>query len=336
MNPAVKAIEYYLPEKTLSNEDLQNVFSHSIPEEDFIKLGIKQRHIRNENQTAIDLAYEAAEKLFQSGAVQRNEIDALIYCSGHNDYITPPNSCVLHGRLSLSENVATYDLTHGCSGYIYGLNLAKAIILAYGYKNVLFLTGSILSIHLHPKDKASRMVFGDAGTATLIGHKEGNHSIGDFIMRTDGKGFDKIIIKDGMNRFPINPESFIERTDEYGNTISDASFAMDGVAVLLFTLKKVPALIYDTLHKNNLSIEEIDLFILHQANIFINEQVRKKMKIPEEKFHYCVENTGNTVHGTIPIALLDAISKGKVNAGNKILIAGFGVGLSWGATVITL
>ncbi len=336
-NSYIKHLNYILPSKKVSNDDLQKAFKNEIAPGDFEKLGIKNRFVIDGNVKASDLAFDAAIKLISENKIDKSEIDALIYCSAHHDYITPQTSCVLHGRLGLEENVATFDLTHGCSGYVYGLFLAKSLIESSGMKNILFLTGSTLSQYLHPKDKASLMVFGDGASATLIcADEKTNSSIGNFVMRTDGKGIEKIIIRDGGDRNHIGKNSHIEKTDAYGNVYSDATFFMDGISVFLFTLKKVPPLIEDTLAKNNLTKDNIDLYILHQANIFINEQIRKKLKIAPEKFFHFVENCGNTVHATIPIALSEAIKAGKAKKGDKILLAGFGVGLSWGATVITL
>lgn len=333
----IKALTYVLPSKKVSNDDLQKTFDNQIVPGDFERLGIKNRFIIDKDVKASDLAFDAAVKLISENKIDKNEIDALIYCSAHHDYITPQTSCVLHGRLGLGENVATFDLTHGCSGYVYGLFLAKSLIEGSGMKKILFLTGSTLSQYLHPKDKASLMVFGDGGSATLIcAEEKGDSAIGNFIMRTDGKGMEKIIIRDGGDRNHITERSHIEKTDSYNNVYSDSTFFMDGISVFLFTLKKVPSLIEDTLKKNDLTKDDIDLYILHQANIFINEQIRKKLRISPERFFHYVENCGNTVHSTIPIALLEAIKAGKAKKGNKILLAGFGVGLSWGATVITL
>ncbi len=335
----INHLTYYLPEKVMDNAELMKDFEGLLNEGDFEKVGIKKRYIVDEGTTGSDLAFNAAERLFEETHFDRNQIDALIYCSVHQDHVTPATSCILHGRLNLNEDVATYDITHGCSGYIYGLSLAKSLIESLGMKNILFLTGSALTKYIHKKDKASRMVFGDGASATIISASNTPNEtkgIGQFILRTDGKGADKIIIKDGGERNKITPASLIEKTDEYNNTHTDASFYMNGTGILLFTLKKVPDLIEDTLKKNELTKNDIDLYILHQANVFIIEQVRKKMKIEAEKFFYSIENCGNTVNSTVAIALCEAIKAGKAKKGDKILIAGFGVGLSWGATVISL
>ena len=332
----IKSLAYYLPEETLGNDELQASFNSQIKKEDFDRLGISHRTIAGKGITASEMAFQAALRLFSENKIDKSQIDALVYCSLHADYITPPTSCILHQKLGLRENAATYDLHHGCSGYIYGLSIAKALIEGLKMKTVLFLTGSTLTKYLNKKDKASRMVFGDGASATLISSGDQKSHIGNFIYGTDGNDASKIMIKDGGEKYPLSESSFIEKKDEYENIYSDANFYMDGVSVFLFTMEKVPPLIEETLGKNNLQQNEIDLYILHQANNFVNEQIRKKMGIAPEKFFYYVENCGNTVQSTIPIALHEAIRTGKAKKGDKILLAGFGVGLSWAATVVTL
>ena len=176
-------------------------------------------------------------------------------------------------------------------------------------------------------------MFGDAGSATLIsgGEKGG---MGEFVFGTDGSGYDKIIIRHGADFRKVTEESLLEKTDDYGNVYTDAHYFMDAHDVLLFTLKKVPTLINDTLRKNNLAKDEIDLFVFHQANQFMNEQVRKMAGIDKEKFYLHIQNTGNTVQSTIPIALDAALKEGRIKRGSKVLIAAFGVGYSMCATVL--
>jgi 3-oxoacyl-[acyl-carrier-protein] synthase-3 len=331
----IKSIAWFVPEKKLGNDDIQKEFGGQIQEEDFSRLGIKHRGIANENTLPSDLAFEAAQKLVSENNINLGTIEALVYCSVHTDYITPATSSLLHQKLGLPEHCATYDIRHGCSGYVYGLSMAKAFIEGLGMSNILLLTSSALSRYIHKKDKASVMVFGDGASATHISSRS-EPGIGNFIFGTDGSGASTIIIKDGSDRYPLNTGSQVEKQDEYGNVYTDANFFMDGVKVFLFTLEVVPELIENTLKKNGLKVDDIDLFILHQANNFVNEQIRKKLNLAPGKFFYCVEECGNTVQASIPIALREATREKKAKKGDRILLAGFGVGLSWAATVITL
>lgn len=332
---SIQAISFYVPPKVETNEMLVQQFGNKISETVFKKVGVKERHIFEPVQPASTMALQAAENLFAEHSINRKEIDALIYCSVHHDYVTPSTSCVLQYKLGLNESVATYDLTFGCSGYVYSLSLTKSIIQSLGFKKVLLLTSSALTKYIHPKDHASRIIFGDGASATLLVAEENSEKgIGSFVFGTDGSGFEKIIIRHGADFQKVSPQSLEEKTDEFGNVYSDANYFMDGQAVLTFTMKKVPLLIEDTLRKNKLTKNDIDLFVLHQANDFMNEQVRKLAAIEKEKFYSHIENYGNTVQATIPIALKAAIAEGKIKSGSKVFVAGFGVGLSWCATVI--
>ncbi|MGZ4158888.1 MAG: 3-oxoacyl-ACP synthase III family protein, partial [Bacteroidia bacterium] len=213
---------------------------------------------------------------------------------------------------------------------------AKGLIDGCGCKNVLLLTSSTLTKTFHPKDKNSRYIFGDGAAATLISSSSGDKDIKPFIFGTDGKRGDRIIIKDGGARNPITKKSTIDFEDEYGNITNDAHFYMNGTSIFNFGLKTVPKVVEELLEKANLKLDDIDLFLFHQTNNFMNEMIRKKIGIPENKFIVHIENCGNTVSSSIPIALCEAIKNGKTRKGDRILVVGFGVGLSWAATIIEL
>ena len=336
-NAFISHVSYYVPEFVESNLDLQNEFPGKIDAELIRKLGVSSRHIVTNGLRASDMGALAAERLFIETNFDRSKIDALIYCSLNHDYITPATSCLIQKEIGLSNNVATFDLNHGCSGYIYCLALAKSIMQTLSMQNVLVVTATAPTKYVHPKNLAIRLLFGDASSATLLSTSpdpsKGN--IGEFVFGTDGKGYKKIIIRDGMDANPLVVASFEEKTDQFGNVFTDSSIDMDGPGTFFFILKKVPKLIEETLEKNNLDKNDIDLFVLHQANYMALEKVREKLNIEPERFFYSMETTGNTIQSTIPIALKDAMLQGKINSGSKVLIAGFGTGISWGATVLT-
>jgi 3-oxoacyl-[acyl-carrier-protein] synthase-3 len=219
---------------------------------------------------------------------------------------------------------------------VYGLSLAKGLIESSGIKNVLLLTSSTLTKKFNTKDKSSRFVFGDGAAATLISAGSSTHSIGSFIFGTDGKGAEKIIVRDGGARNPITENSFIENEDDYGNITSPANYFMDGPGVFIFGMKTVPDMIRKLLLQEQRSIDSIDLFIFHQANLFLINTIRNKLNISEDKVFNFISDVGNTVSSSIPIALSEAIKSGKARKGNTIVLAGFGVGLSWAATIIEL
>lgn len=336
MSSFIKAISYYLPEKIYSNEDFFSDFPDARQGIDnLLKIGVRNRHIVATNQTASDLAVEATHKLFNEHSLKPEDIDFLLFCAQEFDYYTPTTACVIQERLKLPKTCGALDYNLGCSGYVYGLSLAKGLIESSGMKNVLLLTSSTLTKTFHPGDKSSRFVFGDGAAATLISSRE-EKGIGSFIFGTDGSGMNRIIVKDGGARNPITEKSKQDVTDEYGNTTNDSTFYMNGTAVFSFGLKTVPALITDLLAKEQKRAEEVDLFIFHQANLFLVDAIRKKIGLPAEKVFNFMENTGNTVSSTIPIALAEAIKAGKAKRGDKVVVCGFGVGLSWAATLVQL
>jgi 3-oxoacyl-[acyl-carrier-protein] synthase-3 len=328
----ISAVSFHLPETSYSNED----FFREFPEmkgKSLEKTGVVHRKVVQPGDVPSDLALKAAEKLMEEHKIDRDEIDLLVYCSLDFDYYTPTTSTVIHGKLGLKNSCGAFDFSLGCSAYVYALATINGLMATTGVRNALLLTASGLTRFMNKKDKSNRFLFGDAGTATFITNS-GKGKIGPFVFGTDGKGFEKIIVRDGYMRNPISETSYIETTDEYGNVNSPANFYMDGLATFLFGVRRVPPMISELLQKANLSVSDIDLFIFHQPNVFLNETLRKKIGIPEEKFVHCMENFGNTVQATIPIAIHESIKNGRLKPGMKVVLAGFGVGLSWAATIV--
>lgn len=332
MGAKISAISYYLPDKTYTNEDFYREFPAS-KGTSLEKTGIYKRHIIATDETASDMALKAAERLFSEHQIDPQSIDFLILACIEPDYYTPPTSAVLHGRLGLKPSCGIMEYNHGCSAYVYGLGMADGVLTRMGARRVLFLTTSSLTHTFHPGDKSSRFVFGDAATATLLEHSD-SEDIGPYEYGTNGSGFKRIIVEDGKARNALTEASTVETTDDFGNITSRATFRMDGTGVFLFTMKTVPAMVDALLKKSGLDIEDIDYFVFHQPNEFLNEMLRKKIGIPEEKFIHCIRETGNTVQCTIPIALHEMYATGKLKHGTKVVLAGFGVGLSWISTVV--
>jgi 3-oxoacyl-[acyl-carrier-protein] synthase-3 len=334
MPSAIKHISYYLPENILSNNQFFDLFPELKSHENLKKIGVEERRISGENEIASDMAINAAKKLFSDYNILPSDIDFLIFSSLDLDFYTPATSIYIHKELGLSENCGTIDTTHGCSAYVYGLMLAKGMIEANGFKKVLLLNSYTLTKTLHPKDRASRYVFGDGAAATLVVQSE-KQGIGNSVVGTESKGWEKIILRDGGQRFPLSEKSNDEIKDEYGNVTTNKHLYMDGTGVFLFSIRRVPLIVKEVLEKNNLTLDEIDLFIFHQANLYMIQSIAKKIGIPTGKIFNNLQKIGNTVGSTIPIAYAQAIEAGKVNKGNKVLLIGFGVGLSWSTTVIT-
>lgn len=331
MDSFIKAISYYLPKKVLTNQDITKKFPEWTEEKIFEKVGIKERHIAAENETALDMAEKAANKLFTENEDLKEKIDFIIFCTQSPDYKLPTSACILQDRLGIKQSAGAFDFNLGCSGYVYGLSIAKAYVSSGLARNVLLLTSETYSKYLHPEDKSNISIFGDAASATVVS-TDGFLKIGEFVFGTDGSGYNQLIVKDGASRNPKNENNVTE--DENGHVVSSSHLFMDGQSIFSFTLKQVPKLVDELLAKNKFEKANIDLFVLHQANVFILEFLRKKLKIEKEKFYYCIENVGNTVSNSIPIALLNANDNGGLNNNKNILLAGFGVGLSWAGCIL--
>lgn len=336
MKAKIKSISYYLPEGTLTNHDLNQAFPEWSVDKISEKTGIHTRHIADDQTFSSDLAVRAAEKLLSEQEIERNTIDFLILCTQSPDYYLPTTACLVQDRLGLPITCGAFDFNLGCSGYIYGLSITKGLIESGQARNLLLITTETYSKFIHPKDKSIRTIFGDGAACThIVGVEETQNGILDFVLGTDGRGASNLIVKAGL-REKNNDALNVEFTDTYGNTRTEGSLYMNGQDIFSFTLKSVPKLVEDTLQKNKLNREDIDLFILHQANQFMLDALRRKMNIPEEKFFMFMEHCGNTVSSTIPIALSEAMRQGRAKKGSLILLAGFGVGYSWGGTIIKL
>lgn len=325
-------IASYLPQNTLTNEDLSILFPEWSPKKIEKKLGIRSRHIVGEEETALDMAVKASEKLFET--VDRDIVDYILLCTQSPDFLLPTSACILQYRLGLRIDVGALDFNLGCSGFVYGLSLAKGILSANIAKNVLLVVSETYSKHIHPQDKGNRSIFGDAASATLI-DKESLSKIHEFALGTDGSGWDNLIITNGGMRNGTKRNS-ADWTDENGALRNDDNLYMNGPEIFNFTIEAVPKLINQVLHKNQMSLDDIDYVIFHQANQYMLQYLRDIVGIAEDKFYIGMSETGNTVSATIPLALEKCIQDRIVKQGDKVLIAGFGVGYSYGATIITI
>ena len=319
----ISEIETYFPEKKVTNEDLQKEFPEWSPEKIFNKVGVKQRYTASAEETVLELAVKASEKLLKK--IDKNEIDFILFCTQSPDYHLPTTACILQDRLGLRKDIGALDFNLGCSGFVYGLSIAKGLIATGAAQNILLVTAETYTKYLRKSDKSNRTIFGDGVAATFIQKDEAKENF-QFILGTDGSGYDNLIVRNGGGKNRINKE------DEAGNCLY-----MNGQNIFIFTIEKIPALVKEILEKNNLTKNNVDYYIFHQANAHILRRQREILDIPEEKFYINLEKYGNTVSSTIPIALKDALETGKVKRGQKIMLIGFGVvGLSWGATIIEL
>jgi 3-oxoacyl-[acyl-carrier-protein] synthase-3 len=329
----ITAIEYYLPGRISTAADLAQEFAEWSTEQIAAKTGVRERHIAAADECSSDLVAAAANALFASGAASPAEVDYILFCTQSPDYFLPTTACLLQNRLGIPTTAGALDFNLGCSGFVYGLGLARGLLETGQASCVLLLTGETYSKFIHPADKSVRTIFGDAGAATLV-RSGGGSEWGPFVYGTDGTGANNLIVPMGAMREPRSAESAVEVTDEFGNQHSRAHLFMDGPEIFNFTLKRIPAVVSELLARSGKKLEEIDLFVFHQANRYMLDHLRRKMAIPPEKFVIAMEHCGNTVSSTIPIALKTAVAEGRLKGGDTVMLVGFGVGYSWGATLV--
>lgn len=336
MYARIRGISYYLPETRLGNDELSRIFPDLSADKILQNTGIRERRVVTEDTCSSDLAASAATALFASQALEPSEIDYLLFCTQMPDYILPTTACILQERLGIPTTSGSFDFSLGCSGFVVGLGLAKALIETEQARKVLLLTGDTSTRKVNPLDRSVRTLFGDGAAATLIEAAEIPFAaIGPFVNGTDGRGAKNLIIPAGGMRTPCNASTRVAQEREGGNVRSDEDLYMNGAEIFTFTLREVPKAVIELLQRAQLSKDEIDFFVFHQANRYILEFLRKKLGIPEEKFPICIEEFGNTSSSTIPITLAELQKSGRLQSGHRLLLLGFGVGYSWSGTIVT-
>ena len=332
MGAYIKAISYYLPERVVTNEDLVKEFPEWDVEKVYNKVGVKERHLAAESETAGDLAEKAALKLFEEYQVSPSDIDFLLLCTQSPDYRLPSTACILQDRLGIPTSAGAFDYDLGCSGCIYGMAVAKGLIAAGLASHVLLLTAETYTKYLHPDDKSNRTIFGDGAAACLISKEQGLAEIGDFVFGTDGSGADNLMVKTQGARFP--ERTGLSTEDDDGHVNREDFLYMNGSAIFNFTLEQVPPMMKQLLEKSGLGKDDIDYYVFHQANKYMLSTLRKICGLSKDKFHIDLEHTGNTVSSTILISLKDSLEQGLICPGMKVMACGFGVGLSYGGTIL--
>lgn len=332
-NVGIKAIAACVPSKTEYNKDL----GYLIPEEEIEKtinsIGIKERRIADKEVCSSDLCCKAAEKLIADNEIDKASIDALIFVSQTSDYHQPATACILQNKLGLNKSTLCFDVNLACSGYVYGLSIAYSFATQMGCNRVLLLVGETMSKITSDYDKESKPLFGDAGTATLIEKGEYGNTI--FSLNTDGSGSDVMIIPSGGFRNPSSKEAFEESVDKNGNKRNDYQFRMDGMDVFNFGMREEPKDIKHLLSLAELTMDEIDLLIYHQANKFMTDFFTKRLKFSTDKTPYSLDRFGNTSSASIPLTIVSEL-KSKYPEREKVILSGFGAGLSWGSVLLNL
>lgn len=329
-NINISAVSSAIPRNSVDLRELPEFSVDSEFERVIKTTGISNVRIAPDEITTSDLCYEAAISLFKSEDIDPSTIDGLLFVSQTGDYILPQTSIILQDRLKLKESTFCMDIPVGCPGYIYGLFTA-ANLLQSCCKRVLVLAGDTIGRKVNDLDRSSRMVFGDAATATLV--EVGINSL-SCEMYVDGKGYDKIIIPAGGARVPLSDSTKSVEEVESGNFRSQEDIFMDGMGVFNFVISKVPKQVKGMCAEAEIDVVNIDLFLFHQANRFIVNYLQKVLKINPEKAPVLVEGYGNTGPASIPL-LLSVLGNDlkKTSKLTNTFLSGFGVGLSWGGII---
>lgn len=334
MNAAIVGIEYYLPETVLTTKDLSLMFPEWAVEKIDAKTGIHARHIAAAGECASDLAVAAVHKLFASGICAPEQIDFLLFCTQSPDYILPTTACLLQNRLNLPRDAGALDVNLGCSGFVYALGIAEGLIATGQARALLLITADTYSKYLDKNDRVSRTVFGDGAAATFIQACEDKQGqFGPFVYGTNGQGADDLIVRNSGTRRSRDISSSGNAKDD-GDKEADMVLSMNGSRIFTFALTVVPRAVQSLLCKAGMTIDNVDLFIFHQANAYMLEELRRLCGIPKNKFQITMAHCANTVSSTIPIALKHATSERQLQKGAPVMLVGFGVGYSWAATII--
>ncbi len=315
----LSAIAEYLPERRVTNPELIGKFGF---EADFLdrKIGIAERRIAGAGESVSDMAVAAAQALFESHAARPDEIELLVLCTQNPDYKLPTTANLVQHRLGLRQSIAAFDINQGCSGFVYGLATMQGFMAQHGMQRGLLITSEAYSKVMDPDDRATVPLFGDGAAACLV-QPGGAGRIGQFVFGSDGSGAEDLIVKGGGSR---NPDMPVE---------GPGALYMNGRAIYTFMMRRIPQCIRDCVARNGLSLEDVDLFVFHQASRYMIESLSGAMKLDPKKVIIEMDQTGNTVSSTIPMALRRADATVGL-AGKRVLVCGFGVGLSWAATLL--
>ena len=330
----ITAMAAAVPRHVIKNYEYTDFFSTEEVKQVVDKIGIFERRFADEKTCSSDLCYSAAEQLFKDNNIDRNEIDLLIFISQTPDYRMPATSILLQDRLGLNKSCMAFDISLGCAAFAYGLTVAYSMIQAGGIRKALILDGETRSKVYSPKDRRTAFLFGDGGIAALI-ERDSRFGNSYFSIHSDGSLGDLIKIEGGGYRHPSSVETLREKVvDEYGNIRTDEQGSMNGSDVFSFVLMNIPKDIKRSLSSANLTTEDIDYFIFHQANDFMNNHIAKKLKLPKEKVPSTIAKYGNTSSVSVPLTIVSEL-KYKLQGNKTLLLSAFGVGMSWSTGIVS-
>ncbi len=332
----IRGVAACVPQRIEENKDFSGL---SIEEYEKYRqsTGIERRHcaIHDGSLCTSDLCYKSAERLLEELKWNKEEIGLLVFISHSADYKLPSTACILQERLGLPKDCMAFDSPLGCSGYVYGLAITSSL-LSHGFiKKALLLVGNTQSVYASPKDKSTALLFGDAGSATALEYDEDTNETIHFQLYTDGSGKDALIVPDGGCRNPFNEKSLLYEKFEGGNERTRLHEILDGMSVFSFAISQVPRTFKLLAEHTDISPKNNDYLLLHQANKFICDKIRKKLKFPEEKVPCNIKNYGNTSAASLPLMMVTELSDNLKKQKLNILMTGFGVGLSIGTVRLT-
>ena len=332
----IRGIAYVLPDLVVTNEMLNAENPTWDMSRVALRTGVAERHIAGADETSFDLAKIACARLFEEHPEAHDQIDAILFCTQSGDYVMPPNACLLHDALHLPEDVFALDFNLACSGFVYGLGLAQGLLSSGMATNVLLVTAETYSKRINPGDRSARALFGDGAAATWIASSVTGRGLVGIQCATSGKDHERFIVPAGGCRMPSTKDTAVAQLDESGNLRSLEDIHMDGTGILSIVSASVPRQVRLVLERAQMTMDDIDLVILHQASKMVMDSLTARLRIPAEKSFSNLLNVGNTVSASIPIAIRDATDLGRIKPGDRILISGFGVGLSWATAIIDM
>jgi 3-oxoacyl-[acyl-carrier-protein] synthase-3 len=330
---AIEAIEVELPSRVVTNAELDVAHPTWRMSDVVRRTGVESRRWCAPHETALDLALIACTRLLERTRTAPESIDAILFCTQSPDYVMPPNACILQARLGVSRTAAAFDFSLACSGFVYGLYLAKALVESGAAKRILLVTAETYSKLFSHDDRGPATLFGDGAAATLIA--QNGARIGRVLVGTDGASPEIFCVPAGGARTPRTYASASAASDPFGNVRSAEHILMDGPGVLAFVQRDLVGFIRRALAEFATTLEETDLVVFHQASKAALDVLASKLNIPAHKMLIHLAEVGNTVSASIPMALRAAEEQHRLVKGMKVLVVGFGVGLSWGACIVT-
>ncbi len=334
-NIGISGISACVPKKNVSNQNLEEPLTGKLLDKTIKTTGIFNRRIADKNICASDLCYESAKELIHEMEIDKNSIDFVIFVTQTPDYILPATAPILQHRLGLKQSIGAFVVNLGCSGYVYGLSIAFAYASLENINRVLLLSGDTPSKFVSPKDKTTGILFGDGGSATII-EKKKNSGKSHFSLNSDGAGHNALKINAGAYRCPSTPETLEQVQHDDGSIRNEEQLTMDGASIFNFTIRQIPKDIKALLEYSETTLDEIDYIFFHQANKFITDHLTKKLKYPIEQVPYSLKEFGNTSCLSIPLTIATQIETNRDKDAKKIILSGFGVGLSWATAIINL